>query len=199
MEGATLGVDNGIDGKYINDSPIALTSKINNEEYIIQARPKFDVKDIVPLNFKTNTEGVYTIAIANRDGVFAASQEVYLVDNKTGAEINLKSGSFSFNAAAGIDNSRFSLKFQRTLGLSEKELADDSIILYKNNEALLVKSNDGDMKNIKVYSADGKLVVDQKNVNSTSATISNLKFSNQVYIVKITKQDNAIITKKVIN
>lgn len=199
VEGATLGVDNGLDGKYINDSPIALTSKINNEEYIIQARPKFDVKDIVPLNFKTNTEGVYTIAIANRDGVFAASQEVYLVDNKTGAEINLKSGSYSFNAAAGIDNSRFSLKFQRTLGLSEKELADDSIILYKNNEALLVKSNDGDMKNIKVYSADGKLVVDQKNVNSTSATISNLKFSNQVYIVKVTKQDNAIITKKVIN
>ncbi|WP_396187185.1 hypothetical protein, partial [Flavobacterium sp.] len=42
---ASPGVDM-YDSKYINDSPVALTSNINNEEYTIQGRPAFDPTDV---------------------------------------------------------------------------------------------------------------------------------------------------------
>jgi len=69
MAGATESVDYGIDGKYFNDSPIALTSYIDNSEYAIQGRSlPFSTNDIVPLSFKTNVSGSYSISIDHLDG-----------------------------------------------------------------------------------------------------------------------------------
>ena len=45
----------------------------------------------------------------------------------------------------------------------------------------------------------GRLIIEQKNLKSTSAVISNLKATHQVLIVKITSEDNSMVTKKVVN
>ena len=58
LKGATSGIDPALDGKFFNDSPIALNSFINNEEFVIQAKGlPFEDTDIIPLTFKTNTVG----------------------------------------------------------------------------------------------------------------------------------------------
>lgn len=125
---ASQGVDDGIDGKYINDSQIALTSNINNEEYTIQFRAlPFDSNDVVPLNFKTNLDGEYSIGIDHVDGIFAESQEIILVDNTTQLLTNLKTEAYTFSAKAGIDNTRFSLKYQKTLKVDTNSFNDNSV------------------------------------------------------------------------
>lgn len=200
MTNATQGVDAGIDGKYINDSPIALTSNINNEEYTIQGRAlPFDGTDVVPLNFKTDVAGDYTIAIDHVDGLFATGQDVYLVDSATGTETNLKSGAYTFSAAAGTANSRFALKYQKTLGIKAAAFSDNSVTVYKNKGTLHANSGDVAIANIKVFDIQGRLLSELKNVGSTSATIPNLKAANQVLVVKITSQDNKVVSKKVVH
>ena len=73
MTDATLDVDS-LDGKYINDSPFALTSIINSEEYTIQGKPlPFETNDTVPLGFKTNAVGNFSIGIDHVDGLFSLS------------------------------------------------------------------------------------------------------------------------------
>jgi hypothetical protein len=198
MDGALLGLDK-TDSKYINDSPVALTSKIENGEYIIQGRPKFDTADVVALNFKTNVAGDYTIAIDHTDGVFAAGQDVYLSDSKTGTETNLKTGSYTFAATAGIDNARFSLKYQKTLAIDTQSFDDNSISVYATNGILYVNSKSVAISNIIVFDVQGRLIAEQMNVKATSAVINNLRASNQVLIVKITGEDKSVITKKVVN
>ena len=90
MAEATQGVDS-LDGKYINDAPIALTSIINAGEFTIQGRPlPFTTTDTVQLGFKTNVDGNYTIALDHVDGLFTGEQAIYLKDNFTGNEIDLK-------------------------------------------------------------------------------------------------------------
>ena len=199
VDGATQGVDIGIDGKYINDSPIALTSNINNEEYTIQGRPAFDPSDVVGLNFKTNVAGDYTIAIDHVDGLFATGQDIYLVDSKTGTEKNLKEGGYDFSAAAGVDNSRFSLKYQKTLKVDALMLNDNSVQVYKNKGTLYVNAGAKAINSIKVYDVQGRLIAEQKNVKANTASISNLKANNQVLIVQVACEDNSEVTKKVIN
>lgn len=199
VDGATLGVDYGIDGKYINDSPIALTSNINNEEYTIQGRPAFDPSDVVGLNFKTNIEGDYTITIDHVDGLFATGQDIYLVDSKTGTEKNLKDGGYNFTAAAGVDNSRFSLKYQKTLKVDSSMLNDNSVQVYKNKGTLYVNAGAKAINSIKVYDVQGRLIAEQNNVKANTASISNLKANNQVLIVRVNCEDNSEVTKKVIN
>jgi hypothetical protein len=195
---ATSGLDR-YDGKYINDSPIALTSNINNEEYTIQGRPAFDASDVVALNFKTDVAGDYTIAIDHVDGLFSGSQDIYLLDSKTGTETNLKTSSYTFTAAAAVDNTRFSLKFQKTLSLDPQELNDNSVIVYKNGGVIYVNSGAKTINNIKVFDILGRVVAERNNVKANTASIQNLRASNQVLIVKVTTDDNQVISKKVEN
>ena len=194
----TVGVDI-YDGKYINDSQIAFTSNINNEEYTIQSRPVFDVSDVVALNFKTDLAGDYTIAIGLSDGLFANGQDVYLFDSKTGAETNLKTSSYAFTATSGVDNTRFSLKYQKTLKVDAPIFNENSVTVYKNNGVVYVNSREKNISNIKVYDVQGRLIAEQKNVKSSTASIHNLKAMNQVLIVKVTSDDNKTVSKKVAN
>jgi hypothetical protein len=197
-DGATQGVDD-YDSKYINDSPFALTSNINNEEYTIQGRPSFVPSDVVALNFKTAKAGDYTIAIDRVDGLFLGNQDIYLVDSKTGIETDLKMGSYTFTAAAVVDNTRFSLKFQKTLSIESQEISDNSVIVYKNGGVIYVNSGAKMMNNIKVFDIQGRVVAEQKSVKTNTTSIQNLRASNQVLIVKVTTDDNQVISKKVEN
>jgi hypothetical protein len=198
MDGASQSVDEA-DSKYFNDSQTALTSLINNEEFVIQGRPAFDAGDVVPLAFKTTAAGDYSIALDHFDGVFATGQDVYLVDSKTGIETNLKAGVYTFNAAAGVDNARFSLKYQKTLKVNAPAFSENSITVYKNNGILYVNSKSVAISNVKVFDVQGRLIAEQKNVKANTATISNLKASQQVLVVKVTGQDNSVVSNKVVN
>jgi hypothetical protein len=195
---ATSGVDK-YDSKYINDSPIALTSNINNDEYTIQGRPAFDVADTVALNFKTNKAGDYTIAIDHSEGVFASGQDIYLVDSKTGIETNLKSADYTFTAAAGVDNSRFSLKYQKTLKVDAPAFNENSVSVYGKNGTLYVNSGKISINNIQVYDVQGRLISERKNIKANTATLDNFKANNKVLLVKISGVNNEVITKKVLN
>jgi Glycosyl hydrolase catalytic core/F5/8 type C domain len=195
---ATLGVDD-FDGKYINDSPIALTSNVNNEEYTIQSRPSFDPSDSVPLNFKTDVAGNYTIGLDHFDGVFANGQDVYLVDHTTGVEVDLKVASHTFAASAGVDNTRFTLKYQKTLKVGAPTFNENTVRVYKNSGILYVNSGAVAINNVKVFDLQGRLVAEQKNIKATTASIKDIKAVQQVLIVKITAEDGSLVAKKVLN
>ena len=200
MTDATQDIDAAIDGRYFDDSQTALNSLISSEEFAIQGRAlPFDGTDIVPLAFKTNLAGDYTIAIDHVDGLFSGSQDVFLKDNNTGTETNLKAGAYTFTAASGVDNARFSLKYQKTLGVNDTVFNDESVTIHKNKGTLYVNSGAITINNIKVFDIQGRLIAEQKNVKSNSATIKDLKATQQVLIVKITSQDNKVVSKKVVN
>jgi hypothetical protein len=200
MTGATQGIDPAIDGKYFNDSQTALNSLIDNEEFAIQGRAlPFDGTDVVPLAFKATISGNYTISIDHADGLFANGQDVYLFDSKTGTETNLATSSYSFVAESGVDNARFSLKYQKTLGKNQSVLNDNNVLIYKNKGTFYVKAGDETISNIKVYDIQGKKVAELKNLNANLVPIKDLKAINQVLVFEISLQENKVITKKVVN
>jgi hypothetical protein len=131
--------------------------------------------------------------------VFATGQDVYLVDIKTGTETDLKAGAYTFSATSGEDSSRFSLKYKKTFKVDAPAFNENSVRVYKNNGTLYVNSGNVVISNIKVFDMQGKLIIEQKNLKSTSAVISNLKATHQVLIVKITSEDKSMVTKKVVN
>ena len=200
MDGATQGVDSGIDGKYINDNPTALTSDINNEEYVIQGRPAFNDTDIVNLNFKTDVAGNFTIAIDHVDGLFVAGQAIYLVDKTTGAETNLQTDAYTFTSAIGVFNSRFQLTYKTsgTLNVNSAVFNENSIYVYKLNGVLNINAGKTTMKNVKVFDITGRLILEQKEVNATTTSLKNLAIGKQTLLIQITADDNKVVTKKAI-
>ncbi len=196
---ATLGVDE-FDGKYYNDGAIALNSFLENIDYAIQGRPlPFDGTDEVPLSFKATNGGDYKIAIDHVDGLFTTSQEVILKDNENGTETNLKLGSYAFTALAGTTNSRFSLKYQKTLGTDTPVFDENSILVFQNNGNIHIKSNGTSIDDVKLYDIRGRLLAENTKVNANETTIESSKYVNQVLIVKIASSDNKVVSKKIIN
>lgn len=196
---ATLGVDE-FDGKYYNDGAIALNSLLENTDYVIQGRPlPFDGTDEVPLSFKATNAGDYTIAIDHVDGLFASSQDIILKDNTNGTETNLKQNPYNFTAQAGATNTRFSLKYQKTLGVTTASLDDNSIVVYTNHGIINIKSNNSSIDNVKLYDIRGRLLDEKTKINANETSLESSKYASQVLIVKITSVDNKVVSKKVVN
>jgi uncharacterized lipoprotein YddW (UPF0748 family) len=200
ISGATQDIDDTIDGRYINDSQTALTSLINNEEFVIQGRSlPFDATDVVPLAFKTTAAGNYTISLANVDGFFSNSQDIFLVDASNGTETNLKTSEYTFTAASGVDNTRFSLKYQKTLGVDSTSSDSNNFLIFKSNGVLQIKSGLTAIDNVKLYDVNGHLLFKKENVNANEISIESAKFGNQVLIVTISTIDKKIVNKKIVN
>jgi len=195
---ATSGLDNAIDGKYINDAPIALTSIINDEEYTIQGRAlPFATTDTVPLGFKTNAAGDYTIAIDQVDGLFSTEQAIYLKDNLLNTVVDLSAGSYSFASAIGTFNSRFEVMYQNTLAVTNPTFTANSVITYCVNGEISINSGSTIMERVRVYDLQGRLLVEKKQINASETKLSTMA-TNQVLLVEITAANGSKITKKII-
>jgi len=197
MTNATQGVDATIDGKYINEGDIALTSLIDNAPYAIQGRAlPFDTSDIVPMNFKATTSGNYTIAIDHVDGLFmASSQSIYLKDNLTTTVHDLNSGGYTFATAAGTFSSRFEIVYQTQL--VNPTFTANAVIIYNQNNAFVVNSGNTIMNSIKVFDVRGRLLQEKNNINASQTTIGS-GLVNQVLLVQITSDFGVVVTKKVV-
>lgn len=101
------------------------------EHYLsIQGRNgPLDITDKIPLGTVNGIEGSYTIALANKEGVFANGQDIYLTDKLNNTEVNLQEKSYTFNSPSGTFNDRFEISF-----ISNSTLANSNISKKYNFE-----------------------------------------------------------------
>jgi hypothetical protein len=200
MTNASNGLDTQIDGKYINDGEIALTSLLDATPMAIQGRAlPFDAADVVPMRFKATTAGTYTIAIDHADGLFANGQTVFLRDNVTGVTHNLSDGAYSFAAEAGTFDSRFEVVYQSTLGTDTPVLTRNQVVVYaSDNATITVNSGTVVMSAIKVFDIRGRLLTESNNINASQTTLR-INAANEVLLLQITAVTGETITKKFVN
>ena len=197
---ATPGLDPLIDGKYINDGEIALTSLIQGTPYAIQGRGlPFRSTDVVPLNLKVTNAGSYTIAIDRVDGLFSNSEEIYLKDNLTGVVHNLRTSAYDFTSDAGNFDTRFEIVYQMpTMTTGKPEFNANQVVLYKDlNNSLIVNTGSEKMKTVKVFDIQGRLLLEQNNIDAAQTAL-NINGSTEVILVQITTENGAVVTKKYI-
>lgn len=195
MPGTTLGEDAGYDGRYFNDSPNALTSLIGETEYAVQARGDFESTDEVPLGFKTQAAGNYTISIGNLDGLFTGEQNIYLRDLFFGTDHDLKASAYTFSSDAGTFNERFRLVFQNTLSTPNVNESNNLIAFVRNRELMLDAGSEL-MSDVKIYDVRGSLVFEAKPEMSNFNSILTVQ-GKQILLVQVTFQNGTTVVKKV--
>lgn len=197
-EGATNEKDR-FDGLYINDSSVALTSLINNEEYTIQAKAlPFSIEDTIPLGFKVVSAGEYTISISKMDGLFQAGQLVYLEDTFTATIHNLSASDYTFSAESGDFKNRFVLRFTNETLSIDQPLNANAVAVFVKDNSININTGNSEMQTIVVYDIQGRKLFEQNEVNNSEFTINTLAKSNQVLILQIKDQNNNSITKKLV-
>ncbi|WP_026711804.1 beta strand repeat-containing protein [Flavobacterium filum] len=197
-EDATNGIDVDLDAAYINDSAVALNSIVENATLAVQHRAAFEPTDVVPLTFKTNVAGSYTIALQAFDGLFEnEEQAVYVKDNVTGAEHNLKTGEYVFTTDSGIFNTRFELVYQSTLSVENPTF--NNVVVFSKNNALEINAGNETISSLTVFDIRGRKVAAQEEVNTSVASLDLSGVASQVLIVQIKSTNGQLITKKVVH
>lgn len=198
MDNATVGIDNSIDGKYINERETALTSLIEEEEFAIQGRGlPFDTTDVVSLGFKTQFAGSHTINLNQYDGLFNSDQTVFLKDNFNATLHDLKTGSYTFLSETGTFNSRFEIVYQDVLGL-DQPFSNDTIIVYTRNNDLFIDSANTLVTEVEVFDVYGRLLLTKNDVQANDIVLQ-IDKSTQLLILKIKLENNTVVSKKVIH
>ena len=200
VTGATEGVDDGYDGLAYGGTGSSIYTPIDSNNYVIQCRSlPFNNADEVPLGFNCATAGTYSIKLSSVDGLFDGNQDIFIRDNLTGTDTNIKVAPYTFTSAAGTFDNRFKIVYTQALGVPSTTFNENSIIVYKNTDWFHVSTKGISMKDILVYDISGRLIYKLNNINDTTAVLKGLTTTKQVLFLKITSTENQSVTIKVLN
>lgn len=199
MENATNGVDELIDGKYIGDFATAMTSIIDQEEYIIQGKAlPFETSDIVPLRFKTEQSGTFSFAIDNVDGLFEGDQVILIRDELTNTIHNLKEAPFVFTSEPGTFSNRFQLLFDSEVLSTIDFIIQNQVVIAVKDENIKLKSTHSAITEIEVHDVLGRKLSSFKKVNNNEFSINSITPSLQTLLVKVKLDNGEQYVKKII-
>ena len=200
IEGATQNVDANFDGLAFGSAGSSLTSKIDGNLFTIQGRSlPFNSDDVVPLGFKSIAVGNYVIELTNKDGLFEGNQDIFVRDNLMGIDHNLKIAPYTFASEIGTFDNRFELVYTQALGIPSSSFTQNAVIVYKNTDWFHVNTKGIVIKDIHVYDICGRLIFKQTNINATKSVLNGLASVDSVLFLRITSDNNEVVTVKVIN
>jgi len=173
----------------------------SDDNYAIQLLNEFDESKTIPLGVDISSTGNYQISLANIEGIFANSQNVYLEDLLTNTIHNLSNDNYSFFIEEGVDiENRFLLRFNNS-SLS----IDDNITLFKpvvypnpSNGRFNITFNTNENVEIKIFDITGKKIF-YKEITNTSYALDLTKMEKGVYFMELFDQKNKVIKKLIIN
>ena len=163
----------------------------------IQAKPAFNVQDVVKTGFAAPQAGTYTFAIDNKEGVFE-NQHIYLKDNVEGITRDLTENSYTFTTEAGTFNDRFEILYTtEALGTNNPAKEQINAVVYKSGNTVTVNTETALINGITIYDIRGAKVYSQQGINAPTASVANLNVAHQVLIVEI-NTNKGTVSKRII-
>ncbi|RZJ65200.1 MAG: hypothetical protein EOO50_14635 [Flavobacterium sp.] len=199
IDGATNGFDNGYDGQLFESSVSAnFYSILEAQKLSIQGRAlPFSPSDVVPMGFRSNAAGTYEINLMQTQGLFD-DEDIFLEDKLLGVIHNLKDSSYSFETEAGTFDDRFVIHYENgLLGNPNFGVGENDIIVYRDSQNAVVRSNGVILTDVTVYDLNGKKLVGFNNIASDRIAFP-FEARQQMFVVQVTTDAGKIVTKKVI-
>lgn len=196
INGATDNYDADYDAELLAIGDDSFYSKLNAMKLQIQARqPLVNNEDVIALGTKHAADGVYKIALGNKEGVFSSTQNVYLKDKLLNKIVNLSEGAYSYQAVKGTDETRFEIVYKDASVLGSDTVKISDFMVYRDGNSYVVNSAKK-LGAVEVYDTAGRLVKSLK-TNDSKLRIDVSGLSNGVYILKAENSGDAK-TKKIL-
>jgi hypothetical protein len=199
-DGATNDIDRLFDGVSINDSENQFYSLVSDKTLTIQGKAlPFDDSETFTLGYKVPTSGSFTISINQLDGLFAdSSQDIYLEDTELDIIHNLRANPYAFTTDEGTFNNRFILRFSpETLSTTDREIPSD-LIIRSINKTIDTSSTLSTIKTFELFDVTGRVIHKNLRVNNTNYNYQTNNLSSGTYVVKVSLDNGAVVTKKLI-
>lgn len=195
MDAATNGYDADYDADLLTIADDSFFSKLDTHKLQIQAKTSFNDQDMIPLGVKYALDGTYKIVMADKEGVFAKGQKIYLHDKLSNTYTDLTQGNYTFQGFKGVDETRFEIVYRNNEVLGTENHTKSDFMVYKDGNHFVVKSSKS-LGKVDLYDASGRLI--QSKVVTENHTIFDFQMlPSGVYIVTANNSGN-LRTKKVL-
>jgi hypothetical protein len=202
-EKATSGIDYGYDAINIDEHPNDMYFLNSDKELLIQGEGYFDASASYPIGVKTAVEGKVSFIVDAVEN-FNPTQPIFIYDNLTNTYNDIRNGLFEVSLPVGVNNSRFSLRFNdKTLEIAKNNTTTDAIRISKiqNENALLInnKTIDTTVDKVTLYNILGQSISTWKvqNQDQENIKIPIKSVRSGVYIAKLNTSEGEV-SKKVI-
>lgn len=199
LEGATNSWDDNYDGLTINGNKYIDFYSINaDQKLIVQGRAlPFEETDVVALGYKSTIAGEFVISIDHTSGNLD-THGIYLEDKATNIIHDLRNSNYTFTTSIGTFLDRFVLRYTgKTLGRDDFNNTEQHVLVAVKDKIIKVSSTQDLLSNVSVFDATGKLIYNKTKVGSEELQISNLKAENQLLLIKVSLEDGATSTTKI--
>ena len=183
---------------------------IGEGQFLIQGVGTFDKNASYPIAVKTSAEGIVKFMIDEVEN-FDPNQAIYIFDSETNTYHNIKGNNFEINLIAGINKTRFSLRFYNPADapiepeqpIEEPEIKDDIDIIHiqkSNNININNRIKNSSVTKVRLYDNAGIEVENwkiQENRDQSNIQVHIKKIKLGVYIVKV-ETTAGEFTKKII-
>jgi uncharacterized protein YjdB len=142
---------------------------------------------VMPVNFKAENNGTYTLSFTNEEVSFGY---LHLIDNMTGNDVDLlATPSYSFDAKTTDYESRFKLVFATGN-------ADDTFAFYSNGSFVINNPSTGSgPATLQVIDMNGRIL---KSESINGCANVNVKAAAGVYVLRLVNGDNVKVQKVVV-
>ena len=176
-----FGEGNGMPKIQLNPNHTKLFFTKDNKDYAVVYS---DAQNEMPVSFKAEKNGTYTISFSNENVEFGY---LHLIDNMTGNDVDLlQTPSYTFTAKTTDYASRFRLVFSA-------DSANDDIFAYYNNGSFVI-NNEGNAT-LQVIDMMGR-TISTETING-NANI-NVNAANGVYMLRLVNGDSVKVQKVVV-
>jgi hypothetical protein len=201
VTGATNDYDGRYDGETFDGNQFVDFYSLNQDKkLVIQGRSlPFEETDKVPLGYKTTIKGSFTITINQKDGLFA-TQNIFIEDKLLNVIHDLNQSSYNFTTEVGNFNDRFVLRYtNKTLGTQSFDKSEKIVMVSNKNKQITINSSGERIDKVQIYDLLGKTIYQKGNILATDFVTSTLVTNHQALLIKITLQNGAILTRKIMN
>jgi hypothetical protein len=190
---ASAGFDNQFDAYKLfgNENAPQIYSMITNAVLSINELPMAG-NEVVDLGFSCNTTGIYTIT-ANGTENFASNVPVILQDVKLNVYHDLKTNPvYSFSYQTEDDENRFKLWFQEVTGINNPDI--NNLRVYSFDKTVVIENNNGLTGEVGIYDITGRQISSNVLTNQSTTQIP-VNVACGTYIVKIITANGPVNAK----
>lgn len=196
-EGSTLGYEENFDAKLLMETSDSFYSLQDNNKLSIQGRGyPLNLDDKISLGASFYKDGKYNISIANKEGIFASGQPIYLHDKLKDIYVNLQQESYSFDATQGVTADRFEIVYKPASVLATGENNKFGVRIYQSGENYIIDA-DEIFEKVNILDASGRLVRSVKS-GKKQLIIEKNNLSTGIYVFSVIFA-NKVINKKIIS
>jgi hypothetical protein len=191
-------INEGYDAENIDDVDNDMYLLNSDKELIIEGEGYFDENASYPIGVRSDTIGKVSFVLDGLEN-FDKNQSIFIYDKSDDTYHNINGALYEVELPAGTIEDRFALRFtDKTLGTNTSNLSKSDEVNVIVNQNVTVQSSNQLIKNIAVYDLSGRKIDSYKKVNALKYTLSHLNKTTAGLIVKITLEDDNIVSKKII-